>query len=409
MKLARVLVVDDSVVVRRILTEELAADPGIEVAGVAANGRLALDKLDQLEVDVVVLDVEMPEMDGLTTLRELRKRNRRLPVIMFSTLTERGARATLDALSAGASDYVTKPANVGSVTESRARVRNELAPKIKALAEGSAGNSPYAGASSRPAPAGRAPLPSRPSTARPVAPLGSAIHPDGELGVRPGSTVRPRIGRTTPQVLAIGCSTGGPEALTAVLRDLPGDLPVPVVVVQHMPPVFTALFAERLDKATKLHVHESKDAMTLTPGHVYLAPGDYHLELERSTPGPAGRVVTRLNQRPPENFCRPAVDVLFRSVARTYGSSVLSVVLTGMGSDGKLGCGDIAAAGGEVLVQDRATSVVWGMPGAVAEAGLADAVLPLNEIAAQIMSRIVRRPTARPGAVDRPVAGTVPR
>ncbi|UQX89589.1 chemotaxis response regulator protein-glutamate methylesterase [Jatrophihabitans telluris] len=411
MKQARVLIVDDSVVVRRIVSEGLSADPGIEVVGIAANGQLALDKLDKLDVDVVVLDIEMPVMDGLTTLREIRKRNRRLPVIMFSTLTERGAAATLEALSAGASDYVTKPANVGSVTESRERVRAELAPKIKALAEGAAARG---FASARPA----APLStahllnrSRPSLL-PESANGLARTAQGGATGRPGTgargqadrlgqpstrpLARPRTAGTGPLILAIGCSTGGPEALSSILRELPADLPVPVVVVQHMPPVFTALFAERLDKGAKLTVHEARDGMPLSPGHVYLAPGDFHLEVERSGGGAAGRVQTKLHQRAQENFCRPAVDVLFRSVARAYGAQVLALVLTGMGSDGKLGAGDIAAAGGEILVQDRASSVVWGMPGAVAEAGLAHSILPLTEIAGQLVQRMPRRPPSLP-------------
>jgi two-component system chemotaxis response regulator CheB len=347
-----VLVVDDSVVIRRLVTDALQAEPDIRVVGTAANGRIALSKLDQLAPDVVTLDIEMPVMDGLQTIREIRKTRPKLPVIMFSTLTVSGGQATLEALSFGASDYVTKPANVGSVTESMASVREQLVPKIRALA-------------GRAAPALRRSLP-RPVLATPQGPP-------------------KRV-----DLLAIGCSTGGPEALTSVLRALPADLGVPVVVVQHMPPVFTRLFAERLDRACALSVVEATSNMPLRPGTVYLAPGDHHLEVART----GASFHTKLHDGPPECFCRPAVDVLFRSVAASHGGSVLAVVLTGMGQDGKRGSEHLRAAGARILAQDEATSVVWGMPGAVAQAGLADAVLPLDAIAPAITERIAaqRRP-----------------
>jgi len=375
-----VLVVDDSVVIRRLITDALEGDPEIKVMSTAQNGRVALGKIEQLKPDLVTLDIEMPVLDGISTLRELRKTDRRTPVIMFSTLTAAGASATLDALSAGASDYVTKPANVGSVLESIRSVREQLIPRIHALCERRSVRPAYPPA--RPGSGPTAQRSGAPTALRPGVPT---------TPTAPRPPVRPVAVRPSPlhngviDVIAIGCSTGGPDALAQVLAALPGTLPVPVVVVQHMPPVFTKMFAERLDRTSALSVTEAVDGSALQRGTVYIAPGDIHLELIRS----GGAVLTKLRSTPPENFCRPAVDVLFRSVAQVYGGHVLAVVLTGMGSDGKLGCTPLAAAGAEIVVQDEATSVVWGMPGSVAQAGLANSVLPLSEIAKHLISRTV--------------------
>jgi two-component system chemotaxis response regulator CheB len=347
----RVLVVDDSVVVRRLVSDILAGDARLEVVGTAANGKVALAKIPQVNPDLITLDVEMPVMDGLETVREIRKLHPKLPVIMFSTLTERGATVTLDALEGGANDYVAKPANVGSVTASMEAVRRQLIPKILALCARSVPVAPS--------------LP--PLAARPTAAAGLRSGPPGRV-----------------DILAIGASTGGPDALTRVLGALPASLPVPVVVVQHMPPVFTQQFAERLDTRCPLRVHEAVAGTPLKAGHVLIAPGDWHLRVKATGAG----VTARLDQGTPENYCRPAVDVLFRSVAETYGGRVLAVVLTGMGSDGARGSAEIVRAGGSVLVQDEATSVVWGMPGAVATAGLASAQLPLGDVAPAILTRI---------------------
>jgi two-component system chemotaxis response regulator CheB len=349
-----VLVVDDSVVIRRLVTDALQAEPDIRVVGTAPNGKVALAKIAQLAPDVVTLDIEMPEMDGLTTIREIRKTHAKLPVIMFSTLSVAGGAATLEALASGASDYVTKPANVGSVRESMTSVREQLIPRIRALT------------------GRRAPAAARPA----AAPVRVAAVPAG-----PPKAI---------DILAVGCSTGGPEALATVLTRMPADLPVPVVVVQHMPPVFTRLFAERLDRTSRLHVSEAADGTPLVPGHVYIAPGDRHLEVVRRATG----VVTRLHDGPPECFCRPAVDVLFRSVAAAYKGTALALVLTGMGQDGKRGSESLREGGSRIVVQDEATSVVWGMPGAVAGAGLAEAVLPLDQIGSAVLERItaMRRP-----------------
>jgi two-component system chemotaxis response regulator CheB len=359
----RVLIVDDAVVVRKILTDSLNADPDLEVT-TAANGRIALAKLTQVNPDIVTLDMEMPELDGLGTLKEIRKSHPKLPVIMFSTLTERGASATLDALAAGANDYVTKPANVGSVATAIARIKAELIPKIKALA----GMQETIARS----------LPDRPT--------------DDTAGIKP-QRIQPRSIPAanlagTPgamiDIVAIGVSTGGPNALSAMMPLIPKSLPVPIVIVQHMPPIFTKLLAERLDTQCEIGVTEGAPGMVLKPGQAYIAPGGAHMVVERHVPNV--RIATNLN--PPENSCRPAVDVLFRSVVATYGSRCMGVILTGMGSDGLRGCEHIFEAGGDVLAQDEASSVVWGMPGFIAKAGLARKVLPLRDIATEI-SRFV--------------------
>ena len=340
----RVLIVDDSAVVRKMLSDALAADPGIEVAGTAANGLVALSTIPVLKPDLVTLDIEMPEMDGLSTLAEIRKINSRLPVIMFSSLTERGAAATLEALARGASDYVTKPTNLSSGESSRQQVCEELIAKIKSLCIEH--KAPAVVEAKLPSPAPRR--------------------------------------RTRIDIVAVGTSTGGPNALGEVLSQVPAKFPVPIVIVQHMPPVFTRLLSERLDKMSRLAVHEGKEGEVLMPGHAYIAPGDYHMTLARK-----GRDVSlSLNKDAPENCCRPAVDVLFRSVARLYGPNALAVVLTGMGTDGVLGATAIRKTGGEVIVQDEASSVVWGMPGSVVAANQADRVCPLVSIGSELTRRV---------------------
>lgn len=341
---ARVLVVDDSVVIRRVVTEELSADPGIEVVGSAANGQIALAKLTQVNPDLVILDVEMPVLDGLATLAAIRKSHPRLPVIMFSSLTERGASATLDALALGATDYFAKPAGAGGIEESRRVIREELAPAIRALC-----------------------------TAKPATTFAPSKRPDVAL---------PRSGRI--EVVAIGVSTGGPNALADIFGALPGDLPVPILIVQHMPPMFTRLLAERLTANSRVPVEEATSGAVVRPGRALIAPGNFHFTVARD----GAQVRAILNQDPPENSCRPAVDPLFRSAAKAYGAGALGVVLTGMGQDGLRGCEAIRAAGGPVVVQDEATSVVWGMPGFVARAGLADRVVPLSLVANEIVRRV---------------------
>ncbi|WP_026421656.1 protein-glutamate methylesterase/protein-glutamine glutaminase [Actinokineospora inagensis] len=348
-----VLVVDDSVVIRRLVTDVLSADPKVRVVGTAPDGRIALAKIAQLKPDIVTLDVEMPVLNGVETVREIRKTNPTLPVIMFSTMTSDGAEATVAALAAGATDYVTKPANAGSVNKAVTEVREQLLPRIHALC----GKPVY--------------------TAPPPRP--------------PDSVKKPPSGpRKAVQAVFIGSSTGGPEALRTVLTKLPGTLAVPVLVAQHMPPVFTTMLARRIDQEAALRVVEARDGEPLLPGSVYIAPGGRHMEAAKGPGGPR----VRLHDGPMENHCRPAVDVLFRSGARVYGSASLAVMLTGMGQDGKRGTEELVRLGAGVLAQDQATSVVWGMPGAVVSAGLADAVLPLGLIAENIVARLPASATA---------------
>jgi two-component system chemotaxis response regulator CheB len=340
----RVLIVDDSVVIRRLVAVELARDPAIEVAGCAPNGRIALARLPELCPDLVILDIEMPVLNGLETLKALRKTYPKLPVIMFSSLTECGAAASLEALALGATDYFAKPTCVGGLEGSLRVIREELIPAIKAICA--------------------------PPTRR-----------------RPIVIALPHRGFAVPgtvRVLAIGASTGGPNALAALFEQFPADFPVPIVVVQHMPPMFTKFLADRLSDRSPIRVVEAADGATLVPGMAWIAPGGHHMVVEAD--GPDHRLA--IHQEPPENSCRPAVDVLLRSVARTFGPDSLTLILTGMGQDGLRGAVAIREAGGQVLAQDEASSVVWGMPGAVARAGLADAVLPLDAIAAEVLKRV---------------------
>jgi two-component system chemotaxis response regulator CheB len=349
----RVLIVDDAVVVRRMVSDVVTADPALEVAGIAPNGRIALARIPQCNPDVITLDMEMPEMDGLATLAAIRKEYPRLPVIMFSTLTQRGASSTIDALSLGANDYVTKPANVGSVTEALQCLREQLVPKIKLWCTGTTQHES---------------MPLRPGASFTYLP----------------ATANGKTATAVVDVLAIGVSTGGPNALAALLPGLPADLPIPILIVQHMPPLFTKLLAERLSSQSALRVSEAVPGEEVCPGHVYVAPGNYHMVVVKE--GQRKRIQT--NQAPQENSCRPAVDVLFRSVAKVYGAGALGVILTGMGQDGLRGCESIREGGGQVLAQDEASSVVWGMPGYVTRAGLAEKVLPLNQIGAEIVGRV---------------------
>lgn len=349
MEKIRVLVVDDSFVVRRIVTEELTAQGDIEVAGTAATGIIALDQIKALNPDLVILDIEMPEMDGLTALTHLRRGHPQTPVIMFSSQTELGAAATLEALSRGASDFFAKPGGAGSLEASRQVIRSELIPAIRALCKRESKPSAVAGKISA------------------VAAMPSA---------------RPALARV--DVLAIGASTGGPNALAELFAALPAAFAVPIVIVQHMPPMFTQMLAERLTRNSQIPTVEATSGMELEPGKAWIAPGDYHLTIARE----GSRIRTKVKQEPPENACRPAVDPLLRSVASVYGPHCLAVILTGMGQDGLRGCEAVRAAGGQVLVQDEASSVVWGMPGFVARAGLADKVLPLSLLANEIIRRV---------------------
>jgi len=355
----RVMIVDDSVVIRKLLSDALNQDPDLEVAGTAGDGKLALIKLPQIKPDLITMDIEMPHMNGLETLAEIRKTDRKTPIIMFSTLTERGAAETLEALGLGASDYATKPSGSRGPAAAFEQIRSELIPKIKALC-------------------GRKSLNL------------AALKP-------PAAPRKPRPARTRRvEVVAIGVSTGGPQALSSLFPGFPKDLPVPIVMVQHMPPIFTRFLAERLTAQSQIPVAEGSEGARLQPGRAWIAPGNFHMTVARS---PAERLL-QLNQEAPENSCRPAVDVLFRSVASAYGAGVLGVVMTGMGADGVAGAKHIHDAGGEVIVQDEATSVVWGMPGLVHASGEADGVYPLNQLAGEIVRRVMQgRGAVRPTAV----------
>ena len=351
----RVLIVDDSVVMRRLVSQSLSGDPALEVVGTAANGRIALAKISQVTPDIVTLDVEMPVMDGLETLREIRKAYPRLPVIMFSSLTKRGALATLDALTLGATDYVTKPSNSASYEDSKQYIAENLVPKIKGL---------Y--------PTGTRGRATEFAPPRPDAPMvGRLVSPP---------PIRPRV-----DVVSIGISTGGPTALIKMLPALPAHFPVPTLIVQHMPPLFTRLLSERLASKCRIRVSEGISKAEIRPSQVWLAPGNFHMSVEKNDTGI--RIRTHLGQR--ENSCRPAVDVLFRSVAKVYGPHVLALVMTGMGCDGLRGCEAIREAGGSVWVQDEASSVVWGMPGFVHKAGLAERVLPLERLGPEVIRRVL--------------------
>ncbi len=356
----RILVVDDSVVIRHLLSKCLERDPELEVAGSAPNGKIALAKINQINPDLVILDIEMPVMDGLETLSQLRKTHPALPVIMFSTLTQRGASATLDALSLGANDYLSKPQEAGGIDAALEQVARELIPKIKTLC----GLTPAM----------------RPSTS----PASSRAVPTPDPGTGPAAKVG---------AVVIGVSTGGPNALAEVLPALPESLRVPVLVVQHMPPTFTGLLAERLNGKCALQVRECIDGKAVEAGTIWIARGDYHMALRKE----GLRVFLEANQDAPENSCRPAADVLFRSAVQVWGAGTLGVVLTGMGSDGLRGSKLIHERGGRVLAQNEASSVVWGMPGYVARANIAEAILPLDKIAPEIVRQVSgdSRPAAR--------------
>jgi len=356
----KVLVVDDSVVIRRIVTESLSSDPEFEVVGYAANGLIALQKAAELKPDAITLDIEMPEMDGLTTVRRLRAAASTSCIIMCSTLTTRGASAALDALMLGANDYVTKPSNTGPMDSARTMLHNELIPKIKQFFEVK-----KAFAAPRSIPASVA-MPSQVANRLPAMPLFTM----------PGER----------KIVAIGVSTGGPTALMEIVPQFPASFQLPVVIVQHMPPLFTKLLAERLQAQSTFEVVEATNGMPLKPGRIVIAPGDFHMRLHRSGP----EVVVHLDQGPRENSCRPAVDVLFRSVAEVYAGGVVGVILTGMGHDGLHGMEQLKSKGAYLIAQDQASSVVWGMPGAVVEAGLADSVLDLRAVVPEILRQVSR-------------------
>lgn len=358
MSVIRVFLVDDTAAIRHILTRILEEDPDIIVVGTASDGRQGLDRLQRVDADLLILDVEMPGMGGLEMLKELKVSRPQLPVLIFSSITERGAMITIEALSLGASDYVPKPAMVGTATEARDYIKSSLLGKIKSLL-----------------------LRDRKAPSKPIQ---QPLHVTAPL---PRQRIPSRV-----DLLVVGSSMGGPRALSQLIPALPDDFPVPILVVQHMPAVFTRALATRLNQNAALNVAECDAPRFAEPGQVWLAAGDHHMNVEKK----GDKIMVSPQRSEPMNFCRPAVDVLFGSAAKVCGSNVLALVMTGMGQDGLKGCNHLAKAGSQILVQDQDSSAVWGMPGAVARAGLADAELPLHQLASEIIRRVNRgRPTFR--------------
>lgn len=390
----RVLTVDDSAVIRGFLARIIDAEPDMTVVATAMNGQMALNVLDRRPVDIVLLDIEMPVMDGLTALPRILEKAPDARVIMASSLTEKGAEVTVRALSLGAADYVTKPS--ARHAQGLGPVARQLVRKIRVLA----GRGDPLQAAGAPSPAGETPAgpdagsavsTSPPASGSAGAPTASRSRAEGTPSLpatlldRQAGIAPPRFAPSSEpaRILGIASSTGGPNALAEFFRRLPADFRLPVVLVQHMPALFTAMLAERLGGVTGRPAVEGADGMPVEDGHIYVAPGDWHMTVERSANGP----VLRLDQSPPQNFCRPAADPLFRSMAQVYGGAQVAVVLTGMGHDGLQGAEAVARAGGTVLAQDQATSVVWGMPRAVAVSGLAHRVLPLTELPHAVTER----------------------
>lgn len=359
------MIVDDSAVIRGLVSRWLEAEPQFDVVGSCVDGMDAVKRAPDLKPDVIVLDIEMPRMDGLTALPKLLDAAPGARIIMASTLTQRGAEVTIKALSLGAMDYIAKP-DAGRLAGA-ADYKRMLIDKLVALG--------LPRARSRFASGPAASAPGAASPARAASPAAATARPPIRLA---------RSLAQRPDLLVIGSSTGGPQALREVVCGLAGKIAVPVLIVQHMPAMFTAILAEHLTKASRVDVREARDGDTLAPGVVLIAPGDHHMVLEER----AGRRFVTLNQSPPINFCRPAVDPLFESAARVTRGRVLGCVLTGMGSDGRNGADAIVRAGGAVIVQDEPTSVVWGMPGAVANAGLAAAIKPLRDIAPALLDTL---------------------
>ena len=369
----RVMVVDDAVVVRGLVSRWIDEEPGMQVVASLRTGRQAVDQLERTNPDVVILDVEMPDLDGLSALPLLLEKKRDLVVIMASTLTRRNAEVSLKALSYGAADYIPKPETNREITTS-ASFRRDLIEKIRQLG----------GRRRRSADAARRPVAEPAARAagiepRTISDAAAVIGPipivHTSLRLRPFSTV-------TPRVLLIGSSTGGPQALTGIMPHLAPVIDrAPVLIIQHMPPTFTTILAEHLARASGRPAHEAVDGEPVVPGKIYIAPGGRHMRVIRRQPHP----FIALDDGPPVNFCKPAVDPLFQSAVEIWNNAILSVILTGMGHDGTHGAADIVAHGGSVIAQDEATSVVWGMPGSAANAGVCSAVLPIDQIAPKVV------------------------
>jgi two-component system chemotaxis response regulator CheB len=373
---------------RTLLRSVVSSDSRLEVAGTASDGLNALQSLDSLRPDLVLLDVEMPGMDGLKTLKQMKARGKSIPVIMCSALTQRGAKVTIEALASGAADYVAKPSGQSSREAAIQTLARDLVPKILALtAHATAAPGQAFGQASAFPPRGlNSTVQALPVAVKPIVPPSGLSFSSSLL---PQILPPQSINTVPPAVVLIGVSTGGPAALDILLPKLPASFPVPILIVQHMPEIFTRLLAERLNSRCPMRVCEATSGEPIRPGTIYIAKGDWHMEIDspESRPGgPSPHVpLIRLTQVPPENHCRPAVDVLFRTGVAHYGPRVLGVVLTGMGYDGLAGSRIIREHGGTIIAQDQPTSAVWGMPGAVAHAGLAHRILPLQAIAPEIL------------------------
>lgn len=366
----RVMVVDDSAVIRGLLSRALEGDPELRVVASVGDGQMAINALTRQSIDVIVLDIEMPVMDGLTAIPKLVAIDPAVKIIMASTLTLRGAEVSMKALQSGAADYVTKPSSTRELGAADS-FKRELVGKVKALA-----------ASARRAGSRNRPSLRNERVAAPLAPLPRPRSMDpAAVVLRPMPAVV-----TPPDIIAIGSSTGGPQALFEVLSHLKGGIRQPILITQHMPATFTTILAEHITRQCSIACAEAKDGEPLVGGRIYLAPGDFHMTLATRGTG----TVLSVNKDPPENFCRPAVDPMMRTIAKIYGRRAFAIILTGMGQDGMRGCTELVAAGGIVIAQDEPSSVVWGMPGAVSTAGLCSAVLPLREIGPYIRKIALR-------------------
>lgn len=365
----RVMVVDDSAVIRGLLTRTLETDPAIEVVVTVADGQMAVNALQRNDLDVIVLDIEMPVMDGLTALPKLIAIDASIKVVMASTLTHKNAEISLRALQAGAADYVTKPSSTRELGAAD-MFKRELIEKVKAL--GTAGRDARGGTR-------RVGLRRTSSSVKSGAlPITRRVEPR-QVVLRQAPPIR-------PDIIAVGSSTGGPQALFEVLSHMKGGVTQPILITQHMPATFTTILAEHIQRQCGIVCAEAREGEPVVGGRAYVAPGDFHMTVVNRGTGP----VIALNKEPPENFCRPSVDPMMRSVTKLYGRNILAVILTGMGQDGLKGCEAVVAGGGMVIGQDEATSVVWGMPGAVATAGLCSAVLPLKDIGPYIRKTALR-------------------
>ncbi|NBX74737.1 MAG: chemotaxis response regulator protein-glutamate methylesterase [Alphaproteobacteria bacterium] len=371
------MIVEDAIVIRGLVTRILEEDPGIHIVSSAGDGAAALRSFKNTPADVIVLDIEMPVMDGLTALPQLLQIDPHARVLISSTLTQRGAEISMKALELGASDYLAKPTTSREMTAAD-DFKRDIVAKVKALGA-SARRAGVRGGQQLGVPQASAPAsPHKPSGPDKIS--ASAATPLAQ----PGKPVllRPWPAGFRPEIVAIGSSTGGPQALFNVIKPLAGHLKLPVVITQHMPPAFTTTLADHISKQTGMRCKEAAEGDELKTGEILLAPGGYHMLVRRMGASPAKVTLT---QDAPENFCRPAVDPMLRSIVSVFGKNVLTVILTGMGSDGAKGCEVVVKAGGAVLAQDEATSVVWGMPGAVAQTGACSALLPVNDIGPAIL------------------------